>query len=112
MIQAIWEQVQALLALGHDVEDVGAVAMVLRTIIIYAFTLAIVRLGSKRFLSLSRRDLNEALRQQGRPPDPSRIRLAYLERDGSISVVPHQDPPRVLDVSVNDGVQTVRVEMT
>src|SRR3954454_20461511 len=51
MVQVIWEQFHAFLALGRDVEDVGVVAMMLRTVVIYAFTLAIVRLGSKRFLS-------------------------------------------------------------
>ena len=39
-------------------------------------------------------------------------RLAYLERNGSISVIPYGHEPHVVDVSVNDGVQTVRVEMT
>ena len=191
MVQGIWEQLQAFLALGRDVEDVGAGAMAVRTIVIYAFTLAIIRLGSKRFLSqatafdvivaimlgsimsraingsapfvptlfgglalvglhwllavlafktnwfgsvvkgepvllvedgevqadgmrrtgLSARDLNEALRQQGKPPDPSKVRLAYLERNGSISVVPYQDQPRIIDVAVEDGVQTVRIEL-
>jgi uncharacterized membrane protein YcaP (DUF421 family) len=191
MVQLIWEQIQAFLALGRDVEDVGAVPMAVRTIVVYAFTLAIVRLGSKRFLSqatafdvivaimlgsimsraingsapfvptlfgglalvglhwllavlafridwfgsvvkgdpvllvkdgriqedgmrrtsLSSRDLNEALRQQGKPPDPSKVRLAYLERNGGISVVPSKDQPRILDVSVEDGVQTVRIEL-
>jgi uncharacterized membrane protein YcaP (DUF421 family) len=191
MVQLIWEQIQAFLALGRDVEDVGAVPMAVRTIVVYAFTLAIVRLGSKRFLSqatafdvivaimlgsimsraingsapfvptlvggaalvglhwlfavlafktdwfgsivkgdpvllvedgeiqeagmrrasLSSRDLNEALRHRGEPPDPSKIRLAYLERNGRISVVPYKDQPRILDVSVDDGVQTVRIEL-
>jgi uncharacterized membrane protein YcaP (DUF421 family) len=191
LVQAIWEQIQALLALGRDVGDVSAGPMALRTIVIYAFTLLIVRLGSRRFLSqatafdvivaimlgsvmsraingsapfiptlvggvallalhwllaalayrsdwigalvkgrsvllvkngeiqqkgmrrehLSTRDLAEALRQQGKPPDPSTVRLAYLERNGSISIVPYQDPPRVVDVSVEDGVQRVRIEL-
>jgi uncharacterized membrane protein YcaP (DUF421 family) len=191
MIQAIWEQVQSLLALGRDVGDVGAVAMALRTVVIYAFTLVIVRMGSTRLLgrasafdfivsimlgsimsraingsaplfptlmsgvaliglhwlsgwaafrahwfgslvkgnpvvliedgeirqeglrreSLSARDLREALRQQGRPPDPSKIQLARLERNGEISVVPYEQEPRVVDVSVRDGVQTVRIEI-
>ena len=191
MVQVIWEQLQAFLALGRDVEDVGAVAMALRTVVIYAVTLAIVRLGSKRFLSqatafdvivgimlgsimsraingsapflptlaagavlvgahwslaylasrtdwfgtqvkgspvlliedgavqsggmkeagLSRHDLAQALRLQGQEPDPSKVRLAYLERNGSISVVPYKDQPRVLDISVEDGVQTVRIEL-
>ncbi len=190
MVEAVWEQIQTLLALGVDVEDVGGVAMALRTVVIYAFTLAIVRLGSKRFLSqatafdvivgimlgsimsraingsapflptlaagavlvamhwslaylasrtdwfgtqvkgspvlliedgavqpdgmkeagLSRRDLAQALRLQGQEPDPSKVRLAYLERNGNISVVPYKDQPRILDVAVEDGVQIVRIE--
>ncbi len=191
MVQVIWEQIRAFLALGRDVEDVDAVAMVLRTVVIFAFTLAIVRLGSKRFLSqatafdvivgimlgsimsraingsapflptlaagavlvgahwplaylasrtdwfgtqvkgrpvlliedgavqsggmkeagLSRHDLAQALRLQGQEPDPSKVRFAYLERNGRISVVPYKDQPRILDVSVEDGVQTVRIEL-
>jgi uncharacterized membrane protein YcaP (DUF421 family) len=38
--------------------------------------------------SISDKDLMEALRHQGLHPDPSKVALAYLERDGSISVVP------------------------
>src|SRR5688572_2046047 len=40
-----------LLRLGLDVADVSALQMALRTVLIYAATLAIVRVGSKRFLS-------------------------------------------------------------
>jgi uncharacterized membrane protein YcaP (DUF421 family) len=191
VVQATWEQVQVLLALGVDVEDVGAVPMALRTVVIYAFTLAIVRLGSKRFLSdatafdvivgimlgsimsraingsapllptllagvaligmhwlfavltyrtnwfgsivkgqsvelvrdgeiqwpgmrrggLSVRDLAEALRLQGEAPDISRIQTAYLERNGRVSLLLRQDEPRVVEVAVEEGVQTVRVEL-
>lgn len=191
MIQAIWEQIQALLALGRDVQDVGSIAMVLRTIVIYVFALVIVRIGSMRLLSrasafdfivsimlgsimsraingsapliptllggvalvglhwlfawlafrahwfgalvkgnpvvliedgkvrpegmreenLSVRDLTEALRRQGTQTDPSKIRLAQLERSGEISVVPYEAEPRVVEVSVKGGVQTVRIEL-
>src|SRR3954453_22147575 len=51
MLQTLWDQLQTLLGLGRDVGDVGAIQMALRTIVIYAFSLLIVRLGSKRFLS-------------------------------------------------------------
>ena len=51
MLDWIWSQLQLLLGLGYDVADVGALQMALRTVVIYAFTLVIVRLGSKRFLS-------------------------------------------------------------
>ena len=58
---------------------------------------------------VSRADLEQAFRAQGSDPDPARVRRAYLERDGSISVVPRDEGPRILDVSVTDGVQTVRI---
>ncbi len=58
---------------------------------------------------VSRADLEQAFRAQGSDPDPSRVRRAYLERNGSISVVPRNEGPRILDVSVADGVQTVRI---
>ena len=191
MLQAIWEQFQTLLGLGLDVGDVGAVQMALRTIIIYVCSLAIIRIGSKRFLSqasafdvivaimlgsvmnraingsapffptllgglvlvgmhwllaalafhvnwfgpfvkgnpvllikdahiqqrgmrqagLSAHDLTQALRVQNGHTDPAKIRLAYLERNGDISVIPFKGEPRVLDVSVAGGVQTVRIEI-
>jgi uncharacterized membrane protein YcaP (DUF421 family) len=165
--------------------------MALRTVIIYAFTLAIVRLGSKRFLGkasafdtivgimlgsvmsraingsapffptlaagvvligmhwllavlafhidwfgpfvkgnpvllikdgevqergmlrggITKQDLTQALRQQTKQSDPKKIKLAYLERDGGISIIPFEHEPRVLDISVEDGVQTIRIEL-
>jgi uncharacterized membrane protein YcaP (DUF421 family) len=191
MLQSLWEQVQALLGLGLDVGDVDALQMALRTIIIYAFTLAIVRFGSKRLLSkatafdfivsimlgsvmsraingsapffptlmggvvliglhtllavvafrtdwfgsivkgnpvllikdgeiqeqgvkqsgVSKQDLIQAIRLQAKETDPSKIRLAYLERNGEISVIPYEHEPRIVDTSVKDGVQTVRIDL-
>ncbi len=56
-------------------------------------------------------DLDEALRGTGSEADLSRVRLAYLERDGSISVIPRKGGPRVLDVTVEDDVQVVRIAL-
>ena len=180
-----------LLGLGLDVGDVNALQMSLRTILIYVATLAIVRVGSKRFLSqatafdaivaimlgsimsraingsapflptlaagvilvglhwliaaiayssnwfgtlvkgepvllikdgkihekgmrgssVSHRDLEEALRIESHVTDPESVRLAYLERNGGISVIPSKPEPRVLEISVQEGVQTVRIVM-
>ena len=58
---------------------------------------------------LTRRDLEEALRLEGIHPDPSRIALAHLERDGTISVVPRDREPHVVDLGVVDGVRTVQI---
>ena len=192
MLQEARDALQGLLGLGRDAGDIEAGQMALRAVVVYAFTLAFVRLGSRRFLgkatafdvilgimigsvmsrgingsaglvptlaagavlvalhglfamlafrtswfgdyvkgrpvllvedgrirpegmretSLSEADLAEALRLQGKEPDPSRIRRAYLERNGSISVIRHDEGPRVIEVAVADGVQTVRVELS
>lgn len=191
MLQSIWEQFQALLGLGRDVADVGALQMVLRTIVVYVFSLLIVQLGSKRFLSrasafdvvvgimlgsimsraingsapllptlaggamlvamhwllallayhtdwigplvkgsrialiedgrvqpegmrragLSEHDLRQALRIHNEDPDPANVQLAYFERNGTISVIPFKARPQVLDVAVEKGVQTIRIEL-
>jgi uncharacterized membrane protein YcaP (DUF421 family) len=190
VVEALWEQFRILLGLGANVSDVDAVQMALRTIIIYAVTLAIVRLGSKRFLSeatafdvivsimlgsimsraingsapfmptlaagvvlvglhwlfamlayrtgwfgslikgdpvllikdgdiqqegmwrasITSKDLAAALRLQTNQTDPAKVQLAYLERNGRISIVPYPHESHVIDVSVKDGVQTVRIE--
>jgi uncharacterized membrane protein YcaP (DUF421 family) len=191
MLQTISQQFQALLGIGRDVANVGAFPMALRTVVIYAFTLAIVRLGSKRFLGhasafdtivgimigsvmsraingsapllptlvagmvfigmhwllavlsfhigwfgplvkgnpvllikegqiqdhgmrrggITEHDLQEALRQHTKDSDPKTIKLAYLERNGGISIVPFKHQPHVVEVSVENGVQTVRIEL-
>jgi uncharacterized membrane protein YcaP (DUF421 family) len=191
MLQAIWEQLQTLLGLERDVADLDGIQLALRTVVIYAFTLAAVRLGSKRLLgkasafdfivaimlgsimsgaitgstpffrtmlvgalllgmhwlfavlayhtdwfggivkgervlliedgkvntegmrrgSITDEGLAQALRLQVRESDPSRVRRAYLERNGRISVLPFESEPRILDVSVERGVQTVRIAL-
>jgi uncharacterized membrane protein YcaP (DUF421 family) len=191
MLQGVWEHFQALFGLGDYAAHAGAVQIALRTVLVYVSTLAIVRLGSKRFLSkatafdvivaimlgsimsravdaaspffptvlvagtmlalhwllgvlayrvgwfgslvkgtrtllikdgqiqwkgmrqrsITHNDLTQALRTQTKQTDPRKIQLAYQERDGDISVVPYKQEPRILDVSVRDGVQTVRIEL-
>jgi len=191
MLQALWEQVRGLFGFGSDAGDIGAIGTVLRTIVVYGFTLAIIRLGSKRFLSkatafdvivaimlgsvmsraingsapffstllagfvllgmhwlfailayrtdwfgsyvkgerillikdgevqragmrrgsITHDDLTQALRLNTNQTDPAKIKLAYLERSGQISVIPFKREPRVADVSVENGVQTVRIEL-
>ena len=190
-MEPVLESIARLLGLDRDVVDVTAVQMAVRTVFMYAFALAIIRLGSQRFLSrasafdvivaimlgsiLSRaingsapflptlasgaalvgvhwllaalafrlkwlgpivkgepvplvrdgtldrdamrrvgvgeHDLMQALRTQSGVTDPARVRLATLERDGSISVLSADKEPRVVEVSVEQGVQTVRVEL-
>ena len=57
------------------------------------------------------RDLERAMRSDGSVPEIENIRMSYMERDGSISVVPGSSEPKVIEVSVRDGVQTVRIAL-
>ncbi len=191
MLQNVWELFQALFGLGVYAESAGPLQAALRAVLVYVAALALVRLGSKRFLSqatafdvivaimlgsvMSRAadgsapflptllvagvligvhwlfallayhtswfgnlvkghrvllikdgevqqdgmrqgsitddDLTQALRMQTRQTDPARVKLAYLERNGQISIIPFKQEPQVFTVSVEDGVQTVRIEL-
>ena len=51
MAETIWTEILALLELNQDAHDPGAAAMALRTVVIYLFTLTLVRLGSRRLLA-------------------------------------------------------------
>jgi uncharacterized membrane protein YcaP (DUF421 family) len=59
--------------------------------------------------SISQRDVMAALRTQYKIDDPSRIKIARIERNGEISGVVYG--PRVIEVKVEAGVQTVRIEL-
>jgi uncharacterized membrane protein YcaP (DUF421 family) len=61
--------------------------------------------------SLSQEDLEEAMRLHAHEDDCTRIREARFERNGAISILPRKREPRVVEVSVRDGVQTVRIEI-
>lgn len=60
---------------------------------------------------ISRHDLEQAMRLKTRLTDLSKVKLAYLERNGDISVIPNTPEPRVLAVSLDEGVQTIRIEL-
>ena len=51
MVEALWEQIRSLLGVGADAEQLGAVQIALRTVVVYASALVLVRVASKRFLS-------------------------------------------------------------
>jgi uncharacterized membrane protein YcaP (DUF421 family) len=70
-----------------------------------------VRPEGMRRASLTEFDLHEALRLRGKSPDPADVELSYLERNGSISIVPRKQPVRVLEVAVAAGVHTIRIEL-
>jgi uncharacterized membrane protein YcaP (DUF421 family) len=60
---------------------------------------------------VSEQDLEQAIRLKIGETEPSHVRLACLERNGSISVIRAEREPVVLDIRVEDGIQTVRVRL-
>lgn len=61
---------------------------------------------------LSKGDLEEALRLHASVKELDQIEEARYERNGDISFVKkRQDEPRVVEVKVENGVQTVRIEI-
>jgi uncharacterized membrane protein YcaP (DUF421 family) len=181
---------RAALALGADERAIGLGPMMLRAVVVYLVTLAVVRLGKKRFMGratafdvilgimlgsiasraitgnapflpalaataalvglhavltgiacrwhgfgtllkghprllvrdgvveretlrrvhMSARDLEEDLRGKG-VDRVEQVAEARLERSGQVSVLKAKAPPRVVEIAVADGVQTVRLEL-
>jgi uncharacterized membrane protein YcaP (DUF421 family) len=187
----VWDQFQYVLGVNREPADLNSIEMTIRTVIVYIVAIALVRIGSRRFLSqatafdlivaimlgsimsraingsalflptmfaslvliglhwifafvsvrtslfgpvvkgepillikngelqpdamkkagITERDLNQALRLRSEAADPKQIRRAYMERNGDISVVPYKKEPRILDVSVEQGVQSIRIKL-
>lgn len=63
-----------------------------------------------REAGLTREDLTEVLRLQNHDEDPAKVRRAYMERNGKVSVIPFPSEPRAVTVKVEEGVQTIRIE--
>lgn len=63
-----------------------------------------------RGANITQRDLVAALHVDGRVTAPQDVRLARLERSGEMSVV--TATPRIIhEVHIEQGVQTVRIEL-
>lgn len=60
---------------------------------------------------IGKNDLLQALRSEANLESPEEVKAAYLERGGEITVIPKSRQPRVIEVDVQNGVQTVRVVM-
>ena len=60
---------------------------------------------------ISQGDLLQALRLNGHVDDPTQVQEALYERNGDISILKKPGEPKVLEVTVRDGVQTIRIEI-
>lgn len=60
---------------------------------------------------LGENDLLQALRQKGNVESPEDVKSAYLERDGTITVIPKKKKPQVVEIKIEEGIQLVKVEI-
>ena len=60
---------------------------------------------------ISNDELQTALRLGAKITDPAEVSLAFQERNGSISILPKEKPPQIIEVHVENGVQTVRIQL-
>ena len=70
-----------------------------------------IRWDEMRKSHISKDDLLGALRLNGSTNDTSVIQAALLERNGDISVQKQKRSPKVIEVKVESGVQTIRIEV-
>lgn len=61
--------------------------------------------------NMSEDDLLGALRLQGNVANRERVKEARLERSGDLSVIKAEGAPKVVEISVSEGVQTVRISL-
>ena len=69
-----------------------------------------IRWESMRANHFTERDMQETLRLHG-VDDLKEVRTATLERNGKVSIILAPRQPRVVEISVEAGVQTVRLEL-
>jgi len=67
---------------------------------------------SLRRSHISKADLMEELRLNGCVNELEAVQLAYKERSGEVSVVKRKPQPEVIDVGIESGVKTVRIEIS
>lgn len=60
---------------------------------------------------ISKKDLEDSLRLKAKITELSQVKVARLESNGEISVIPKKNPPQLIEAFVEDGVQTLRIQL-
>ncbi len=73
-----------------------------------------IQWANMRKSHISKKDLEMALYTNGKVIDSSRVKVARFERSGDISVIPREKQKKVsvTEITVREGVQTVRLELS
>ena len=60
---------------------------------------------------LGENDLMQAVRNKGNVDSLDNVKSAYLERDGSITVIPNGCDAHIVEIEVKENVQTVKIKI-
>ena len=58
---------------------------------------------------IGKNDLLQALHEKAKVESIEDVKTAYLERDGNITVIPNGCKPHLVEIKVEEGVQTVKI---
>jgi uncharacterized membrane protein YcaP (DUF421 family) len=70
-----------------------------------------INLKEMKKANLSKGDLEMEMRSETGSDNLDEIKYAYLERTGKISFLKYPSDPKVIDVKVEDGVQTIKIKI-
>jgi uncharacterized membrane protein YcaP (DUF421 family) len=70
-----------------------------------------IRWDAMRRNTITQKDLLSALRQSGHTDSLEKVEEARMERNGDISFIQQPGKPKVVEIRVEDGVQTVRIHI-
>jgi uncharacterized membrane protein YcaP (DUF421 family) len=60
---------------------------------------------------IGKNDLLQALREKGQVEKPEEVKSAYLERDGTITVIPNGCNAHIVEIDVKENIQTVKIKI-
>lgn len=70
-----------------------------------------IQWDNMKLSQFTERDLLSVIRRNAQILDPSYVKLAILERNGEISVIPKKRKPEIIEINVSEGIQTVKIEL-
>lgn len=70
-----------------------------------------IRWKTMRESHITQKDLEESLRLTAKTDNLDQIRMARLESSGEISFLTEKEPPQILEMKVENGVKTVRIQL-
>lgn len=68
-----------------------------------------IQKDAMRKSKIGKNDLLEAVREEVHIDSLDKVETAYLERDGNITVIPKDSKPHLVEVKVEEGVQTIKI---